>query len=559
MWILAHFTRDGEPATGLSPIIEVRDVDTTSVVVSGSSMLEVGGGFYKYDFSLYNPDRDYAITCDSVTLSGTERYTYASSGEYNEVLDSIESTVGIVDIRTNLLRKIWTNRLELFDGDTDNWVLYDDDASTPLLTFSVSDKDGDLIIQQEHTPSKRSGADGTYSGTLSPDLYMKKSIYDPNDNGYVNAAEQVYDGTYNSTAYDIYQAVANTHPPEQLGTKFINESTISGGYFVRYNSTTNELEYYPILDVIDHGNLLGLGDDDHTQYILVSGTRSFTGEVGGVYPTQSGSLVTKKYVDDQINELRPTIQSKYGSADVVLGTSDTSVVFNGPFTDDNYALSVSLVNEIDSPSSEYGITVTSKTNTGFTVHYSGDIDSNNYVLDWHATYSGIGTTDCTNCLEELKDDTSPELGGDLFVGSNGIELDTTPSGNFIHGYTIGWSGDISTMRVDLNDTGFGCPLYMKSNGHWAQCTAASGSNQMPCAALALEEGTGLKKIIWKGIVRKGAWSWTPGTVLYASTVEGALTSSAPSNMGENVQAIGIALKSDTIRFDPGFNIGTINS
>lgn len=29
---------------------------------------------------------------------------------------------------------------------------------------------------------------------------------------------------------------------------------------------------------IDHGNLSGLGDDDHTQYILVTGTRAFSGD-----------------------------------------------------------------------------------------------------------------------------------------------------------------------------------------------------------------------------------------------------------------------------------------
>ena len=29
--------------------------------------------------------------------------------------------------------------------------------------------------------------------------------------------------------------------------------------------------------ITDHGSLLGLSDDDHTQYILVAGTRAFTG------------------------------------------------------------------------------------------------------------------------------------------------------------------------------------------------------------------------------------------------------------------------------------------
>lgn len=49
---------------------------------------------------------------------------------------------------------------------------------------------------------------------------------------------------------------------------------------------------------IDHGlALVGLGDDDHTQYILVSGARAFTGVVGGVAPTAAAHLATKGYAD----------------------------------------------------------------------------------------------------------------------------------------------------------------------------------------------------------------------------------------------------------------------
>jgi len=49
--------------------------------------------------------------------------------------------------------------------------------------------------------------------------------------------------------------------------------------------------------ITDHGNLNGLDDDDHTQYILVSGTRAFTGTVGGITPTADDHLTTKGYVD----------------------------------------------------------------------------------------------------------------------------------------------------------------------------------------------------------------------------------------------------------------------
>jgi len=270
MWILAYFTHNGEPCSGLSPAVRIRDVETGLVVVDGSSMVEKGDGFYGYDFGSYNPMRDYAIICDSVTLSGSERYTYASSGEYNEVLDSIESTVGTVDIRTNLLRKIQTNRLELFDGDSDNWILYDDDTITPLLTFSVSDKTGDIIVQQPHMPSKRDGATGTVvTGTLSPNIYMRKSVYDPDDDGIVSLSEGVSDGTFTSTASGIFSAVINTHSPYTLGTKQIDESTIDHNHYIKYNVLTNRLEYgMPgVSGTYDHGSLAGLLNDDHTQYL----------------------------------------------------------------------------------------------------------------------------------------------------------------------------------------------------------------------------------------------------------------------------------------------------
>lgn len=51
---------------------------------------------------------------------------------------------------------------------------------------------------------------------------------------------------------------------------------------------------------LDHGGLLGLGDDDHTIYSLVDGSRAFTAVVGGIDPTADAHLATKKYVDDAV-------------------------------------------------------------------------------------------------------------------------------------------------------------------------------------------------------------------------------------------------------------------
>jgi len=48
--------------------------------------------------------------------------------------------------------------------------------------------------------------------------------------------------------------------------------------------------------VINHDHLYGLEDDDHSQYILVDGSRAFTSTVGGVDPTDDPHLVTLSFM-----------------------------------------------------------------------------------------------------------------------------------------------------------------------------------------------------------------------------------------------------------------------
>jgi hypothetical protein len=55
-------------------------------------------------------------------------------------------------------------------------------------------------------------------------------------------------------------------------------------------------------DELRHGDLAGLGNDEHEQYILANGLRAFTGAISGIYPTSNSNLATKLYVDDQKNE-----------------------------------------------------------------------------------------------------------------------------------------------------------------------------------------------------------------------------------------------------------------
>jgi hypothetical protein len=192
MWITASFRNDGIPATGLSATLNITRVSDNIPVVSSGVMTEIADGAYKYNFTGYEITEDYFVLCDGgPTLSDYERYTDGTSGEYNNTLysidttisgidvktesidtkvdiidltadtiksttDDIKSTVDDVDVRTLLIRKIQTNRLELVDGSSGNWKLYDDNSTDVLLVFNITDKDGNTIVQPVGAPSKRS-------------------------------------------------------------------------------------------------------------------------------------------------------------------------------------------------------------------------------------------------------------------------------------------------------------------------------------------------------------------------------------------------------------------
>ncbi len=108
MYILSFFRDNGSPKTGLTPTIKIRDVSDGSLLINGASMTEVGDGFYRYDYSAYDSEKDYAIICDGgISLSDYDRYAYAGNESYvddisNGVLDeqlsehSITGSLGYV-------------------------------------------------------------------------------------------------------------------------------------------------------------------------------------------------------------------------------------------------------------------------------------------------------------------------------------------------------------------------------------------------------------------------------------------------------------------------------
>ena len=115
------------------------------------------------------------------------------------------------------------------------------------------------------------------------------------------------------------------------------------------------------------------------------------------------------------------------------------------------------------------------------------------------------------------------------------------------------SGLIVTATVDTNAEGIGAPLFMAADGHLDTADADSNTTS-PCVALALETGTGSKKILCHGVLRRDAWTWTTGpgsaSLIYISTTTGTLTQTQPSGADDIIQPVGWALSDDSIYFAP---------
>jgi hypothetical protein len=102
MMILAVFTESAVPKTGLSPTVDIYRLDTNAKVVDAADMTEVGtSGQYTYDFTAWDSSIDYSVVCDSVDLTGSERYAYSAIS----ASPVVEDTLSQDDILRILLAK----------------------------------------------------------------------------------------------------------------------------------------------------------------------------------------------------------------------------------------------------------------------------------------------------------------------------------------------------------------------------------------------------------------------------------------------------------------------
>jgi len=195
--VITYFEDDSEePLLGLTPTIRIRNVADNSLIITDASMEEIGDGAYKYTFASYDSTINYFIRCNAgVAIKG--RYNAISTNQDLELdilaiptsplltndsrLDHLDadvssrlSTIGyiapdntsIADIKADvenvtyglsaiktdtgntvtsvntmavdvaLIKKVESKRWKIINNQM---IFYDDDNTTPILTFDLKD------------------------------------------------------------------------------------------------------------------------------------------------------------------------------------------------------------------------------------------------------------------------------------------------------------------------------------------------------------------------------------------------------------------------------------
>jgi hypothetical protein len=142
-------------------------------------------------------------------------------------------------------------------------------------------------------------------------------------------------------------------------------TTGGAGYTIQFTTTSGIIGVSNDTDLIQLDGTIGITINND----LFFGANTISG-TGDIYA----------------GNLRETGNYKAGRTALALNDTSKAVAFGGAYGDTNYTIGICLTNTTDSPPAIYGWVVTVKATTGFTVSFSGPIDSNNYVLEWTAIH-----------------------------------------------------------------------------------------------------------------------------------------------------------------------------
>jgi hypothetical protein len=202
-------------------------------------------------------------------------------------------------------------------------------------------------------------------------------------------------------------------------------------------------------------------------------------------------------------------------------------------------------------SAESNILTTLKTRQRIPLTLSNDYipdDDSRIVGKIYASYvSGASATNITLYSEGTSDShweipTSKEILDTYYQPLNWGNIITTNET---------YQGELMNVTVDTNSIGFGALLAQADDFHFDEADANSVDTMRMCV-MAVETGTGSKKVLLRGQICDTSWNWVSGAI-YASETSGGLTQDPDTAICTEdavVAVMGWALSADTIYFSP---------
>jgi len=189
---------------------------------------------------------------------------------------------------------------------------------------------------------------------------------------------------------------------------------------------------------------------------------------------------------------------------------------------------------------------------------SGDFNGNINIPSGSAYYINGAAVKLSNFAAttsaELAGVISDETGSGVLVFANAPVIDFYNALGTDHFY----SGDIDSEPVG-ETVAFGQLLYFNWTDKEWKIADADASTTVPGLRIALEaknDGQTCKMLV-RGYIRDDSAFEFAGAMVYASQTAGAMTSTAPSTAGNQLQRVGVAKSADILFFSPSIDVGEI--
>lgn len=247
------------------------------------------------------PVEDLNDLNDVTTVAATGVFLYNFSGVWEELYVSGGSGIELVE--SGDLLTISNTIYDDFTGHTGNSSIHFTQAAISITESQISDL-GNYLTNVD-------GLSGDFTGhTGDSSIHFTQAEISITESQISDLGSYLTSETNDLTSAVTWANVPDANITESSVTQHeaaltITESQISdlGSYATisAFTGHTGDTSIHFTEASIDHGSISGLGDDDHTQYSLVDGTRAFSGPVSGATPTQNAHLATKLYIDQAVS------------------------------------------------------------------------------------------------------------------------------------------------------------------------------------------------------------------------------------------------------------------